>query len=1041
MVNFMTFESLDALETLTFADEGRLVSELCQDAELTPAVRTETEKLAAEHVKLIRARRSKSGSLDAFLQEYSLSSDEGVVLMCLAEALLRIPDAETADKLIADKLPGRDWEKHFSKDNSLLINASAWSLMLSGRILGTGQAGKLQSTLQRVVHRAGEPIIRNAMKQAMRIMAKQFVFGRTIEEACGNSQSGGAASYRYSFDMLGESAMTMKDADRYHAAYRSAIDEIAKLPQGRDVFANASLSVKLSALHPRYEVKASARVMSEVFERVLELAQQAKRKNIGLTIDAEEQHRLILSLRLFDKLASHPSIKDWNGLGLAVQAYGKRALPALKWLKDLAQRTGRCFPVRLVKGAYWDTEIKKSQESGYSGYPVFTRKAATDASYLACAKYMIANSAAIYPQFATHNAHTVAALTVLARDAVGFEFQRLHGMGQELYDSLVGSGANALPCRVYAPVGSHEDLLSYLVRRLLENGANTSFVNRLADDDMPIDDIIADPVEMAQRHAMEAPGIELPTKLFAGRANSRGTALWLDGERGTFERAFEGFAKAPKKVGSIVSGREVLSGASRPVTAPHDNRVVLGTCFDADAQTITSALNAADAAQESWNERGAAKRAAILEKAADLFERNQEQLISALVLEAGKTLDNAQGELREAVDFLRYYAIAGRKLMEQPLALPGPTGEENEMVLHGKGVFACISPWNFPLAIFSGQIAAALMTGNSVIAKAAEQTPIVASLAVKLMHEAGVPSDVLHLLLGDGASIGKTLLAAPELCGVAFTGSNETAVIINRALAQREGPLATLIAETGGINAMIIDSSALPEQAVRDLVSSAFDSAGQRCSAARVAFVQKDIFGKVEAMLAGSMRELAVGNPAVFATDVGPVIDQEAMDRLLDHTQKMRKSARVIAETPLVPECAHGTFVAPIAFEIKSLKELQREVFGPVLHLISFDGEDLDRVCADINATGYGLTLGLHTRIESVMKHVRSLCKAGNIYVNRNQIGAVVEAQPFGGEGLSGTGPKAGGPHYLLRFVTERVCSTDTTAAGGNAALLSGMQT
>ncbi len=1024
---------LNSLEPQTFADETQTVTSLISEINWTTGERGEIQQLAHSLVGDIRKKSNAAGSIDSFLQEYSLSSDEGVVLMCLAEALLRIPDAATADKFIADKLAGRDWESHLSKDNTILINASAWSLMLTGRILeNRNHSQGLQSTVQAVLRRAGEPIIRNALKQAMRIMARQFVFGRTIEEATQNAGSAGL----YSFDMLGEGAMTMADADRYLAAYRHAIKHIADMDRSTDVLARSSLSIKLSALHPRYDYQAATRVKTELLGRVVELVKVARSLNVGVTIDAEEQSRLALSLELFATVAHDPAMAGWNGLGLAVQAYGKRARGVIDWLGQLASSTSRRIPVRLVKGAYWDTEIKRAQEGGFEGYPVFTRKSATDTSYLACARRMLASPHAFYPQFATHNAHTVAAIVTMARGSQDHEFQRLHGMGQELY-SCYAKRADAVACRVYAPVGGHEDLLSYLVRRLLENGANTSFVNRLADDELPISTITVDPVALAGESLVLPNPIALPVNLFTGRTNSSGQALWLDGARSTYAAGVVTKAEAS----SIVGGTRTKAGKPRVVSSPNDRRIILGTAYDARTEDVIETVRVAVASQSAWDLIGAGKRADIMDATAHAFEGNATAFAALLVHEAGKTLEAAQSEIREAVDFLRYYAMQARAQFSNPVVMEGPTGERNELSAHGRGVFACISPWNFPLAIFTGQIAAALVCGNAVIAKPAEQTPLVASMAVGLMHKAGVPVGVLNLLLGDGADIGKILLALDGVAGVAFTGSNATAASINRALAAHSGPIATLIAETGGMNAMIVDSSALPEQAVRDLVASAFDSAGQRCSAARVAFIQKDVFKRMETMLCGAMRELAIGSTAITETDIGPVIDDEALAKLNAHKQLMKQKGRLVFECGMPATCGHGTFVAPTVYEVPSIDMLQEEVFGPILHLVAFEGSELDDVCAAINKTGFGLTLGLHTRMESVAAQVRQRCQVGNLYVNRNQIGAVVGSQPFGGERLSGTGPKAGGPHYLNRFVTERVCSTDTTASGGNAALLAAQST
>ena len=1032
--------SRSAIADKLFADETATVRALAAEAALPSDDKRRVAELARQLVAAVRAGRRQQGGIDAFMQEYSLSSEEGVVLMCLAEALLRIPDGETADRLIADKLGGKDWEGHLGRSDSLFVNASAWGLMLTGRFVDLGKDARsnIGGFVKRLVSRSGEPVIRNAMKQAMRIMGKQFVLGRTIDEALAVAKPQEAEGYRFSFDMLGEAAFTMDDAKRYYASYEAALQTIGAKTKGDDIFARASISVKLSALHPRYEEKQEARVMAELLPKVAELAVLAKQLNVGFTIDAEEVNRLDLSLELFGRLARDPRLKGWNGLGLAVQAYSKRAKPVLEWLALLAAETSRKLPVRLVKGAYWDTEVKRAQEQGLPGYPLFTRKVSTDVSYLACAKFMLERRGVFYPQFATHNAHTLAAISVMAGSDRGFEFQRLHGMGQALYEQVVGATKMNQPCRIYAPVGSHEDLLAYLVRRLLENGANTSFVNRLADDEAPIAEIIADPVEeVGKLPQVPHPRIALPADIFSGRRNSAGHAIWDDATRDRLTAGINRTLSSLVTASAIVDGKADATGPLREIASPHDRRVMVGAVREADENAVTRAMTAAAAAQFDWDQRGGGARAVILDRAADLFESHTERFLALLVREAGKSLDNAVADLREAVDFLRYYAQRARADFAGPVLLPGPTGERNEISLHGRGVFACIAPWNFPVAIFTGQVAAALASGNGVVAKPAEQTPLVAHEAVKLLHEAGVPPGVLHFLPGDGARIGKVLLAHPALSGVAFTGSNDTAAVINRALAARDGAIPALIAETGGMNAMIVDSSALPEQAVRDVLASAFDSAGQRCSAARLLFVQDDVAARVIAMLKGAMAELKVGDPLDYTTDVGPVIDEEARKMLEAHKARMRTEAKVIADLPLGSDCAHGTFVSPAAYELTSIASLKREVFGPVLHVVRFAGGRIAEVCATLNATGFGLTLGVHTRIESTADEIRRLARVGNLYVNRNQIGAVVGAQPFGGEGLSGTGPKAGGPHYLHRFATERVCSTDTTASGGNAALMS----
>jgi len=1033
----------DTMSARLLGDETEIVRDLLERARMDDAQRRDVEALARRLVHAVRAGRRQGGGVDAFMQEYSLSSEEGVVLMCLAEALLRIPDAATQDKLIADKVGGRQWAEHLGQSDSLFVNASTWGLMLTGRVLELRKKddNAFFGIAKRLVQRSGEPVIRQALRQAMRIMGKQFVLGRTIGEALSLAAPQEKVGYRFSYDMLGEAAMTEHDAQRYLKSYRDALAEVAKhaghIAPGQHIYERPSLSVKLSAIHPRYEPKQEKRVMTELFERLLQLCEQARNADLGITIDAEEAFRLAISLRLFEKLAEAPSLRGWDGLGLAVQAYGKRAYPVLEWLSDLAARTNRRIPIRLVKGAYWDTEIKRAQEAGLDGYPVFTRKANTDVSYLACAKYMLSQRRTIYPQFATHNAHTVAAIVTLADKEQDFEFQRLHGMGQALYDEVVGGNKLNRPCRIYAPVGTHEDLLAYLVRRLLENGANTSFVNRLADDEAPIREIIADPIETVENYStIPHPQIPLPRDIFKPRVNSRGYPLWDDPTRETFLQKIDASLTKRIEAGPIVGGR-VVAGRPVEVTSPQDRRNVVGTVVEATAADVENALKLATRAQYDWDARGGAARAAILERAADLYEQNVHLLVGLMVREAGKTLENALADHREAVDFLRYYASEARAKFEGGMSLPGPTGERNVLQLHGRGVFACISPWNFPLAIFTGQLTAALAAGNAVVAKPAEQTPLVAFEAVKLLHQAGVPGDVLHLLPGGGAEIGGLLTSDSRVNGIAFTGSNETATIINRALAARPGAIVPLIAETGGMNAMIVDSTALPEQAVRDVVLSAFDSAGQRCSAARLLLVQRDIADKLLPMLKGAVEELVVGDPALYTTDVGPVIDEDAARMLNDHKARMAKEAKVIIDLPLPPEARNGTFVTPAVYEISDISVLTREVFGPVLHVVRFDHDRLGDMIEALNRTGYGLTLGLHTRIEATAEEVARRARVGNIYVNRNQIGAVVGAQPFGGEGLSGTGPKAGGPHYLYRFATERVVSTDTTASGGNASLFS----
>ena len=1028
------------LREATRADESAIVGQLLDEAGLPRGARDRIAARARALVEAVRGEPAGHGGLDAFLHEFGLNSKEGVVLMCLAEALLRVPDSETVDKLIKDKIADADWESHLGRSDSIFVNASTWALMLTGRVmrLDEDDTRDMAGTLRRLVHGSGEPVIRAAVTQAMRILGRQFVMGRTIQEALERARGDEKRGYRYSYDMLGEAAHTMADAERYFESYRRAIAAIGAAAKGRGPIGSPGISVKLSALHPRYEFAKRARALAELAPRLKALALDAKAVDIGLTVDAEEADRLDLSLDVIEAVSGDRELAGWNGLGLAVQAYQKRAGLVLDWLADMARRHNRRLMVRLVKGAYWDTEIKRAQEQGLGGYPVFTRKVSTDVSYLACVKRLFADEQAFYPQFATHNAHSLAAILAMAGGSRDFEFQRLHGMGETLYEQVVGKDGLNLPVRIYAPVGSHEDLLAYLVRRLLENGANTSFVNRIQDEKLPIEDIIADPVERARGlKAIPHPKIPLPVALYgAERRNAAGLDLAAPEVLGPLGQAMDAAAKGGWRASAIVGG-ETQDGAARPVHDPADRRREIGAVGEASPAQLEQALARAERAAGDWDATPAGERAACLERMADLMEENRADLMALCVREAGKTIGDAIAELREAVDFCRYYAVRARADFAAPLAMSGPTGERNEVALHGRGVFACISPWNFPLAIFTGQVGAALAAGNAVIAKPAEQTPMIAAAAVKLLHRAGVPGDVLHLLPGDGPSVGGPLVADPRVAGVAFTGSTETARLINRTLAGRDGAIAPLIAETGGQNAMIVDSTALPEQVVADVVTSSFQSAGQRCSALRVLFLQDDVADKMLTMLSGAMAELVVGDPAWLATDVGPVIDAEAKDMLDRHAKRMTAEGRLIMRCELSPETAHGCFVAPAAFEIDSLSRLRREVFGPILHVIRYRADRLDQVLEAVNGTGYGLTLGIHSRIDSTVDHIHRRLRVGNAYVNRNMIGAVVGVQPFGGEGLSGTGPKAGGPRYLYRFATERALSVDTTAAGGNTSLMS----
>ena len=1033
--------SFAALRNAFLAEEDTTLKYLLQTARLAGDASARVDVLARSLVEAVRRRQRENIGMQSFLTQYDLSTQEGVLLMCVAEALLRIPDAATADKLIKDKFSQGDWQKHLGASDSLLVNAGTWGMMLTGKLVSVepDSATDVSGWLTRLASRAGEPIVRGALRQGMRLMAEQFVMGRTIADALKRSVADEQRTYRHSFDMLGEAALTADDAERYFKAYEDAIAAIAAyVKPGQTVFAAPGISVKLSALHPRYELAHRERVMAELLPRVMKLAEMARDGGIGLTLDAEETERLELSLEIFAAVYGDARFAGYEGLGLAVQAYQKRASHVIDWLAKLASIHKRRIMTRLVKGAYWDTEIKRAQMQGFTHYPVFTRKANTDVSYLACAAKMLAQPDAFYCQFATHNAHTVATILERARasgeHAADFEFQRLHGMGMELYDAVLAQPNTA--CRVYAPVGSHEDLLPYLVRRLLENGANSSFVNRIADPAIRIEDVIADPIAAVDAHQAHGNAkIPLPKNLYLDtmvrRLNSSGFSF---AEVPATDALFAEMASVSRRT-DFVAQPLIAGDAMRGVSIAAIDPVHLakiGVIEEADDALLNLALDITS----KWRGLPGADRAAVLERAADLLEARRAFFMALMTREAGKTLPDALGEVREAADFCRYYAAQCRAHFSASEVLPGPTGESNELSLTGRGVFASISPWNFPLAIFLGQIAAAFAAGNAVIAKPAEQTPIIAFEAVKLLLEAGMPADAIALLPGRGETIGAKLVADPRIAGVVFTGGTNTAQAINRSLAQRNGPITPFIAETGGLNAMIADSSALPEQVVNDVIASAFNSAGQRCSALRILCVQRDIAPRIMTLLAGAMQELRLGDPARLDTDIGPVIDRDAFDMLVAHRERMAASFKQVGQTLLPRDIPAGHFFAPCAFEIPTFDTIKSEVFGPILHVYAFDGDKLLDVVDAINASGYGLTLGIHSRIGDTVTAIRARARVGNLYVNRNQIGAVVGVQPFGGEGLSGTGPKAGGPHYLLRFAAERTFTVNTAAAGGNAALI-----
>jgi RHH-type proline utilization regulon transcriptional repressor/proline dehydrogenase/delta 1-pyrroline-5-carboxylate dehydrogenase len=976
-------------------DENEAVGRLVAATDLSVEERKSISARAAELVRAVRGSTDPR-LMEVFLSAYGLSTKEGVALMCLAEALLRVPDAETMDDLIADKIAPHDWSAHSGSSSSIFVNASTWALMLTGRVLEEGD-GSIERTLRGMVRRLGEPVIRKAVAAAMREMGEQFVLGRTIAEAVKRGSAMTRKGYLYSFDMLGEAARTEADALRYLKGYSDAISSLDAGSNGPDIRLNHGISVKLSAIHPRYEILQKETMLPVMSERLLSLALQARHARMGLNIDAEEADRLDLSLDVIERVLADPRLADWDGFGVVVQAYGPRAFFVIDWLHALAKRLDRTIMVRLVKGAYWDTEIKRAQVLGLSGYPVFTRKQNTDVSYLACARKLLSMTDRIYPQFATHNAHTVAAILAMAPKRDCFEFQRLHGMGEALHETV--RKAEGTRCRIYAPVGAHSDLLAYLVRRLLENGANSSFVHQITDAAVAPEEIARDPLAVVEAQGPAAnPNIPTPAAIFGGnRTNSKGFDLTDPVTLEEIEREREKFA-GPHRWAAQPLTRARGKGKARPVVNPARPSEVVGTVVEATAEQATESVGIAVGAQPAWASRPVAERAAILKRAADLYEANAVEFFALATREAGKTLADGVAEVREAVDFLRYYA-------EQ--AVHAEQGTE------ARGAIVCISPWNFPLAIFTGQIAAALVTGNAVIAKPAEQTPLIAFRAVQMLREAGVPEDVIQLLPGDGPAVGVPLTADPRIAGVCFTGSTEVAKLIEKQLARTAAPDAMLIAETGGLNAMIVDSTALPEQAVRDVLASAFQSAGQRCSALRILYVQKDVEKKVLEMLKGAMEALTVGDPWLPSTDVGPVIDDDALHAIGEYIRAMRTQGRTVARLEAPSE---GRFVGPAVFRVKGIEELEREVFGPVLHVATFDADEIDRVIAAINRKGYGLTFGLHTRIEGRVQHFVDRIHAGNIYVNRNQIGAVVGSQPFGGEGLSGTGPKAGGPHYLRRF-------------------------
>ncbi|MFM0283101.1 trifunctional transcriptional regulator/proline dehydrogenase/L-glutamate gamma-semialdehyde dehydrogenase, partial [Paraburkholderia sediminicola] len=989
---------------------------LVGQARLPANLAVDVQAMAGKLVETLRTK-SRGGGVEGLIHEFSLSSQEGVALMCLAEALLRIPDRATRDALIRDKISKGDWKSHVGQAPSLFVNAATWGLMITGKLVTTNSETGLSSALTRLIGKGGEPLIRKGVDMAMRLMGEQFVTGENISEALANSRKYEARGFRYSYDMLGEAATTEADAQRYYASYEQAIHAIGKAAGGRGIYEGPGISIKLSALHARYSRSQQERTMSELLPRVRSLAILARRYDIGLNIDAEEADRLEISLDLLEALCFDPELAGWNGIGFVVQAYQKRCPFVIDYLIDLARRSRHRIMVRLVKGAYWDTEIKRAQVDGLEGYPVYTRKIYTDVSYVACAKKLLGAPDAVYPQFATHNAHTLSAIYHLAGNNYypgQYEFQCLHGMGEPLYEEVTGRDKLNRPCRVYAPVGTHETLLAYLVRRLLENGANTSFVNRIADENVAIKDLIADPVDEASKIVpLGAPHakIPLPRNLFgAERLNSMGLDLSNEHRLASLSSALLASAHHPWRAAPMLEDNEIAVGVARDVRNPADHRDLVGTVVEATSEHVSAALAHAVAAAPIWQATPVDARADCLARAADLLEAQMHTLMGLVVREAGKSLANAVAEIREAIDFLRYYSTQIRDEFSNDTHRP-------------LGPVVCISPWNFPLAIFMGQVAAALAAGNTVLAKPAEQTPLIAAQAVRILREAGVPAGAVQLLPGNGETVGAALVADPRTRAVMFTGSTDVARLINKTLSNRldpEGKPIPLIAETGGQNAMIVDSSALAEQVVADVLQSSFDSAGQRCSALRVLCLQEDVADRTLEMLTGAMRELSVGNPDRLSIDVGPVIDLDAKRGIDAHVTAMREKGRKVEQLPMPEGGAQGTFVPPTLIELDSIDELKREVFGPVLHVVRYRRSQLDKLLEQIRATGYGLTLGIHTRIDETIAHVISRAHVGNIYVNRNVIGAVVGVQPFGGEGLSGTGPKAGGALYLYRLLARR---------------------
>ncbi|MBE8214726.1 MAG: bifunctional proline dehydrogenase/L-glutamate gamma-semialdehyde dehydrogenase PutA [Endozoicomonadaceae bacterium] len=1032
-------EKLFSLIRQTYdVDEKKYIQELIEVHEKLPNLAQNIQEINQKASQLIQDVRNKNQGLtliDALMQQYSLNTEEGILLMCLAESLIRIPDIATIDALIKDCLSRTDWSKHLQKSDSFLVNAATWGLLISNKLLTSLTPHKSNGLLNQLTSRLSEPVIRKAITHAMKILGNHFVLGQTIETALENAKPYFEKNYTYSFDMLGEAAITASDAARYQAQYAHAIQKIGQYNQNKSISNPASISIKLSALHPRYEPSQSTRIIQELTNSLLDLIQIARLNHTHLTIDAEESDRLELSLKIFENCLKHPLCQGWNGLGLAVQAYSKRALAILLWIYTLGKTYNITIAVRLVKGAYWDTEIKKSQELGEKNYSVFRNKDYVDLHYLTCARFMLQPdiNPYIFPQIASHNPVTLVSILAMSSPDSTFELQRLHGMGEILHQLLSDKEKKQL--RIYAPVGYHKELLPYLVRRLLENGANSSFVNQISDLHIAPHVLAEHPIQKIDL-TME-PAIPLPEALFIDRKNSTGINIAIDHHWQNIQEALCTFRKK-EWVGRPMLHEQLDNHehTSNSVYNPANITDVVGYCQWSYTHQIESALQAAHQGFMIWNQVDLTIRAKHINQLADLLEKNRNELIALCQREAGKTMQDAIDEIREAIDFCRYYTVQAFNLFSKPIQLPGPTGEKNTLYVQGRGVFLCISPWNFPLAIFLGQITAALITGNTVIAKPAEQTGLIATRAIELAWEAGIPSYALQLLPGSGEEIGQQILPDDRLSGVSFTGSTHTAKIINKILAKRSGTIIPFIAETGGQNAMIVDSTALPEQVIQDIIRSSFSSCGQRCSALRVLFIQEDVADHMIQSLTGAMQELVVGDPKNRETDIGPVIDQQALTALKQHIHNIKKISHILSQTPFSDQKTTGYFIQPTVIEIDHISRLKSEHFGPILHLIRFRKENIKQVITDINSTNFGLTFSIHSRNEAFIQDITQQIKAGNIYVNRNQIGAIVGVQPFGGMNLSGTGPKAGGPHTLYRYIHEKHYSINTTAIGGNISLM-----